>query len=115
MLADETLHSQLGWEIAALLGRPDPEVSDRTRELERRELAAALPGLFAFYRQAVGATDGAANAFSRPAITPGRNFGVLTAAGYARCFYQAMREEIVPQLTAIGFPEAHAAWARLDI
>lgn len=46
ILVDETFHAELGWELAALLMRPDPDF-----ELERRELAQRLPSVFSSFAE----------------------------------------------------------------
>jgi hypothetical protein len=105
---DETFHGRFGWEAAALLMRGD---QDDAFEVERAALARALPELFAHYRHACSADGGEAWARGEPAADPTPNFGTLTRAGYARAFYDGMREDVVPGLVAIGLPEAADAWA----
>lgn len=119
---DETFHGRLGWELAALLMRED-EDDARARE-ERDGLARALPELFTHYRHICCADGGEAWARAEceeadadgdvsmgASPEPPPNFGTLTLAGYALAFYDGMREDVVPGLVAIGFPEAEDAWA----
>jgi hypothetical protein len=106
---DETFHGQLGWELAALLMREDEGLA-----AERDALAGALPRLFAHYRRLCGADPGRAWADEGDEADAAPNFGTLTRQGYARAFYTGMREDVVPGLIAIGFPEAAAAWDALD-
>jgi hypothetical protein len=108
---DETFHGRVGWELCALLNRGAAE--DREVARERDDLARALPELFAHYRTLCGADRGEAWANDAPEAPPAPNFGTLTNQGYARSFYAGMREDVVPGLVAIGFPEAEAAWAGL--
>jgi hypothetical protein len=104
---DETFHGRLGWELLALLMRAE---GDASFARERDELAAGLPGLFQHYRQLCGASRGEAWAACGDIASPAPNFGTLTAQGYARLFFQGMREDVVPGLVALGFPEAAGAW-----
>jgi hypothetical protein len=103
---DETFHGRFGWEAAALLMRGDDDAFAE----ERAALARALPELFAHYRHACSADAGEAWARSSPEADPPPNFGTLTRPGYARAFYDGMREDVVPGLVAIGLPEAADAW-----
>jgi hypothetical protein len=109
---DETFHGELGWELAALLLRGEAR-SDLRLAAERDALARALPELFAHYRALCSAERGEAWARSGPEHDGAPNFGTLTPEGYARAFYDGMREEIVPGLVAIGLPEAESAWRSL--
>ena len=111
IVVDETFHGRFGWEAGALLMRPDAEAF----EAERDELARELPTIFAEYRRACCAGPGEAWARSEPEHQPHPNFGTLTRAGYARAFYDGMREDVVPGLVAIGLPEADAAWAATEV
>jgi hypothetical protein len=81
---------------------------------ERDELARALPELFRHYRTLCGAARGEAWANDGPEAPAEPNFGTLTAQGYARAFFEGMRDDVVPGLVAIGFPEAEAAWAAVN-
>ncbi len=107
---DETFHGRLGWELGALLMRSDGTAADRR---ERDVLARQLPALFSHYRDLCGAGPGEAWARAEPESAPAPNFGTLTSAGYARAFFDGMREDVVPGLVAIGLPEAEAAFAAL--
>jgi len=109
ILVDEAFHSELGWELGALLMRPDGEAF----ESERSALAAALPRLFRHYRHLCLAEPGKTWEFASRAVDDGPNFGALTEAGYARAFYEAMETEVVPGLVAIGLPEAEASYATM--
>jgi hypothetical protein len=109
ILVDETFHGELGWELAALLMRDDGEGFGE----ERRALAAALPGLFRHFAGQCLATRGPTWARSAPEVDPGPNFGDMSAAGYARAFFDGMEEDVVPGLSAIGLPEAAPAYAGL--
>lgn len=109
ILADETFHSELGWELGALLMRADGDAFER----EREALAAELPKLFAHYAHLCCAAAGPSWARSEPEVDPGPNFGTLSDAGYARAFFDGMEEDVVPGLAAIGLPEAEAAWSAL--
>jgi hypothetical protein len=114
ILVDETFHGELGWELIALLMRG---IVDE----ERAQLVARLPHLFAHYAKLCGA--GAAvpgqgvrspsSAKAAPQADPAPNFGTLTDAGYASAFFDAMEEDIVPGLCAVGLPEAERAHAEL--
>jgi hypothetical protein len=106
---DETFHGRFGWEVAALLMRTDDAGIDE----ERAALAGELPALFAHFRHACCADPGEAWARAEPEQDWSPNFGTLTRAGYARAFYDGMREDVVPGLVAIGLPEAEAAWGAL--
>jgi hypothetical protein len=103
---DETFHGRFGWEAAALLMRSD----DDTFPDERAALVQSLPDIFAQVRHACGADAGEewARREAEGGLEP--NFGTLTRAGYARAFYDGMREDVVPGLVAIGLPEAAEAW-----
>ncbi|MBM4374876.1 MAG: ferritin-like domain-containing protein [Deltaproteobacteria bacterium] len=109
ILVDEAFHTEAGWELGALLMRPDGP----TFEAERDALAARLPGLFGHYATLCLARDGRAHAFREPERDPGPNFGTLSRAGYARAFFEGMEADVVPGLVAIGLPEAEAAYAEL--
>jgi hypothetical protein len=104
---DETVHGRLGWELMALLLRGE---GDAAFPKDRDTLAASLPELFVHYRSLCGADRG--EAWSRDGDeAPGEpNFGTLTARGYARSFFEGMRDDVVPALVAIGLPEAEGAW-----
>jgi hypothetical protein len=106
IVVDETFHGHFGWEAAALLMRRDGDGFEE----ERDALAAGLPQLFAEYRGACCADPGEAWARSESEHDPHPNFGTLTRSGYARAFYDGMREDVVPGLVAIGLPEADDAW-----
>ncbi|MEZ4368616.1 MAG: ferritin-like domain-containing protein [Kofleriaceae bacterium] len=109
ILVDEAFHGPLGWELAALTMRGDgAALAD-----ERAALAQELPRLFAEHAAVCGAIAGPAWARRAPEAPPGPNFGQLTAAGYARAFFDAMDADIVPSLVAIGLPEAEPAYAAL--
>ncbi|MDB4947081.1 MAG: hypothetical protein JWP97_6615 [Labilithrix sp.] len=109
IVIDETFHGELGWELAALLMRPDgPDAG-----AERDSLARALPHLFRHYAGLCCGDVSRAAADTALAIEPGPNFGTMTSAGYAACFYETMESEVVPGLVAIGLPEAEAAYAEL--
>ncbi len=109
ILADETFHGELGWELGALLMRADGETFER----ERTELAAELPKLFAHYAGLCCAVRGPSWARAEPETDPSPNFGTLSDAGYARAFFDGMDEDVIPGLVAIGLPEAEPAWAAL--
>ncbi len=107
---DETFHGRLGWELGALLMRDDGTAACRR---ERDVLARQLVEVFAHYRDMCGAAHGEAWARARPEARSGvdsPNFGTLTDAGYARAFWDGMREDVVPGLVAIGLPEAERAF-----
>jgi hypothetical protein len=108
---DETFHGRFGWEAAALLMRDD---RTRTFKDERDTLAGQLPELFAHYRTLCMASREPAWAFSEPEAPPAPNFGTLTDAGYARQFWEGMRDDVVPGLVAIGLPEADRAWRAMS-
>jgi hypothetical protein len=107
---DETFHGRFGWEAAALLMRDD---GTQAFWEEKRTLAAQLPELFAHYRKLCVASRDPAWAFSTPEAPPAPNFGTLTDAGYARQFWEGMRDDVVPGLVAIGLPEAEGAFRAL--
>jgi len=104
---DETFHGKVGWELLALLMRHEGD-ADFTRE--RDALAAGLPELFRHYRGLCGADRGEAWAQGGEEAEGPSNFGTLTARGYARSFFEGMRDDVVPGLVALGFPEAESAW-----
>jgi hypothetical protein len=106
---DETFHGQLGWELGALMLRD----GGADFASEREELARGLFALFEHYRRVSCADPGEAWAREGPEAQPDPNFGTLTRAGYARAFYDGMREDVVPGLVAIGLPEAEEAWEKL--
>lgn len=113
ILIDETFHGELGWELGALLMRPDGPSFDE----ERAQLAAELPRLFRHYARLCCVGDGEdarESARSEPEVDEGPNFGTLSRAGYARAFFDGMEEDVVPGLVAIGFPEAEGAYEALD-
>jgi hypothetical protein len=105
ILVDETFHAELGWELAALLMRPDADF-----ELERRELAQRLPSVFSSFAEQCLVTRHRAWTDAQPERDEGPGFGGLSDAGYAQAFFAGMEEDVVPGLEAIGFPEAPAAW-----
>ena len=106
---DETFHAELGWELAALMMRSE-EYGDAAAADERDALGRVLPPLFAHYRTMCGADPGEAWARAGDEHDAPPNFGTLTARGYARAFFDGMRDDVVPGLVAIGLPEAGAAW-----
>jgi len=106
---DEAFHAKFGWEAAALLMREDGEGF----ETERGLLVAALPELFMHFRILCDADRGEAWAHDEDEADLEPNFGTLTPAGYARAFYDGMKEDVVPGLVAIGFPEAEECWAQV--
>jgi hypothetical protein len=110
IVQDETFHGRFGWELGALLMR-DGEAEFAS---ERDALACALPRLFEHYRHVSCADAGEDWARGEPEARPDPNFGTLTRAGYARAFYDGMREDVVPGLAAIGLPEAEAAWQKIS-
>lgn len=108
ILIDETFHGELGWELGALLMRPDGPSFDE----ERAQLASQLPRLFRHYATLCCASPGPGDrerSLREPEVDDGPNFGTLSRAGYARAFYEGMEEDVVPGLVAIGFPEAARA------
>lgn len=109
IVIDETFHGELGWELGALLMRDDGEAFKE----ERARLAAHLPALFRHYAKLCCFDVVRARAHAESPVPEGNNFGVLSAAGYARAFYDTMEAEVVPGLVAIGLPEAEAAYAEL--
>lgn len=119
ILVDETFHGELGWELGALLMRPDKATSEERFEAERLLIARDFPKLFRHFARECCATEpGRGPAWARrepehvdPDIEP--NFGTLTDAGYARGFFDGMEEDVVPGLVAIGFPEARSAYEAL--
>jgi hypothetical protein len=108
IVADETFHAELGWELGALLMRGDGAEHDA----ERARLAEALPALFSHYAKLCGATRSITATAEQPSDAR-PNFGTLSPAGYARAFFDGMSEDVVPGLIAIGLPEAEDAYARL--
>jgi hypothetical protein len=105
---DETFHGRLGWELLALLMRRDDA---RACTTERDALAAGLRDLFLHYRALCGAVR--PEAWSREPEPPplgAHNVGTLTPRGYARCFWDGMRDDVIPALVACGLPEATRAW-----
>jgi len=108
IVVDETFHGELGWELGALLMR-DMDAS------EREQIASRLPSLFAHYARLCCASPGRSWAFASPEEDPAPNFGTLTAAGYARAFFEGMEEDVVPGLCAIGLEEARVAYDRLAV
>jgi hypothetical protein len=110
IVVDETFHGELGWELGALLMRSDGAAFEE----ERTRLAGDLPRLFRHYARLCCATAGPGWARGTPPTLDDRpNFGTMTDAGYARAFFDGMEEDVVPGLTAIGFPEAPAAYDAL--
>lgn len=105
ILVDETFHAELGWELGALLMRPDEHF-----EAERATLAAALPSLFSDFAAQCLVTRSPAFVRAAPEFDPGENFGGLSTEGYARAFFDGMELDVVPGLEAIGLPEARPAW-----
>ena len=104
---DETYHGAVGWEFLALLlrGEGDPGFA-----AERAALTRGLPELFAHYRSICGAARGEAWAALGAEAPPEPNFGTLTPQGYARSFFEGMRDDVVPGLVALGLTEAEEAW-----
>jgi hypothetical protein len=104
---DETFHGKLGWELMALLlrGEGDPGFARA-----RATLGASLRELFVHYRHLCGADRGEAWATAAAEAPPAPNFGTLTPEGYARSFFEGMRDDVVPGLVALGLPEAEEAW-----
>ncbi len=110
ILVDETFHSELGWELGALLMRG---LNEAELVEERRALVAALPSLYAHFAEQSGVTRDEAHTRAESEVDPedeGVNFGTLSDAGYARAYFEGMREDVVPGLVAIGLPEAQPAW-----
>lgn len=105
ILVDETFHSELGWELAALLMREDDALPS-----ERDALENELPQLFEDFATQCLATRGPKWARSQPEVDEGPNFGALSTAGYARAFYDGMEEDVVPGLEAIGFRRVRETW-----
>jgi hypothetical protein len=110
IVVDETFHGRLGWELGALLMRHDGTTASRR---ERDVLARQLPEIFAHYRDMCGAAPGEAWAQAGAEADGAPNFGTLTDRGYARAFWEGMRDDVVPGLVAIGLPEAAAAFAEI--
>jgi hypothetical protein len=109
IVTDETFHTELGWELGALLMRDDgPEF-----ETERTALANALPTLFRHYARLCGATCSPREATREECVESPPNFGTLSTAGYALAFFDGMRVDVVPGLVSIGLPEAETAYADL--
>ena len=118
ILVDETFHGELGWELIALLMRG-------IDENERRAVADRLAPLFVHYAKLCGATPGrewarapepmaeGVNSEQHAERSEGANFGTLTERGYARAFYDAMEEDVVPGLVAVGLSEATTAYTEL--
>lgn len=104
---DESFHGRVGWELLALLLRGD---GDPATAEERRAADASLRELFAHYRSLCGAAPGEEWARTAPEAPPDPNFGTLTPAGYARSFFDGMREDVVPGLMALGLEGAEEAW-----
>jgi hypothetical protein len=109
---DETFHGRVGWEVLALLMRGD---GDGALAAERDALAAGLPDLFAHYRGVCNAERGEAWAREQEAGSATPNFGTLTERGYARCFWDGMRDDVIPALVACGLPGANEAWANASV
>ncbi len=105
---DETFHGRVGWELLALLMRGD---GDASFPAERDALAAGLADLFAHYRDVCGAGGDEAWAREPEGAQEPPNFGTLTERRYARCFWDGMRDDVVPALIECGLPEASGAWA----
>lgn len=105
ILVDETFHAELGWELAALLMRPDADF-----DAERDELAKRLPTMFADFAEQCLVTRARAWTDAQPERDEGPGFGGLSDAGYAQAYFEGMETDVVPGLEAIGFPEAPAAW-----
>jgi hypothetical protein len=109
---DETFHGKVGWELLALLLRKpagtDADAAAFARE--RASLGAGMRELFVHYRSLCGADRGEAWASRAPEANADPNFGTLTAEGYARGFFDGMREDVVPGLVALGVTEAEEAW-----
>lgn len=105
ILVDETFHSELGWELAALLMRPDENAAAEIADLER-----ALPKLFEDFAAQCLATRGPEWANAAPEFDQGPNFGSLSDAGYARAFYEGMALDVVPGLEAIGLGHVRETW-----
>lgn len=110
IVVDETFHGELGWELGALLMRPDGG-ADFARE--RALVVDDLPSLFRHFARLCHAVRGPSWARGEAEVASGPNFGTMTNAGYARAFFDGMEEDVVPGLVAIGFPEAEAAYATL--
>jgi hypothetical protein len=104
---DETFHGRLGWELMALLLRGD---GDPAFPKDRDGLAMSLHELFVHYRSLCGAARGEAWARAGDEAPGAPNFGTLTERGYARGFFEGMRDDVVPALVAVGLPEAEVAW-----
>jgi len=102
IVADETFHGELGWELGALLMRS----AGASFAEEREALAVSLPSLFRHYAGLCCARRGPSWAKGEPEVLDGPNFGTMTEAGYARAFWEGMEEDVVPGLSAIGLPEA---------
>lgn len=104
ILVDETLHSELGWELGALLMRDVPPSP------------ALGPELLAIFRAVAGqchALEGRERALTEPEFDEGDNFGTLRNAGYARAFFEGMEADVIPGLEAIGVSEAPELWRQL--
>ncbi len=108
IVIDETFHGELGWELGALLMREDADVPR-----ERAALNASLPALVRHFAGLCLARAAPAWARGEPEFEPSPNFGTLTAAGYARAFFDGMEEDVVPGLVSIGLVEAEPAYRDL--
>ncbi len=106
ILVDETFHGEVGWELLALLLR-GISVDDRAVLVQR------IFPLFVHYRKLCGAAKGPAWARAGEEAEATPNFGTLTETGYARAFWDAMEEDIVPALSALGLYEAESAYQAL--
>jgi hypothetical protein len=105
ILVDETFHGELGWELAALLMRPDADF-----EAERADLVASLPGLIEQFASQCLVSRSAAFTRAQAEFHDGPGFGGLSDAGYARGFFDGMEQDVLPAFEAIGLPEARGAW-----
>jgi hypothetical protein len=109
IVVDETFHGELGWELLALLMRRDgPEF-----DAERTQLADALPRLFEHYATLCLAHEGPRACAEAAHVPSGPNFATLTDQGYGHEFWLGMREDVVPNLVAVGLPEAEGAFDAL--
>jgi hypothetical protein len=129
MIADEVRHTDLCLRMCEALGRPaTPEIDPSDLQLldqasSRGSLRQLVIALFCIgetisgrmFRHALRHTTVplAREVVAAIVNEPGPNFGTLSASGYARCFFDGMREDVVPGLVSIGLPEAEPAYAEL--
>jgi len=110
ILVDETFHAELGWELAALLMRPDADL-----EAERVVLAKRLPALFSDFAGQCLVTRHRAWTDAQPERDEGSGFGGLSHSGHPPAFLRGMGRDGDPGPGASRLPQGPRARAVVPV